>query len=217
MCIRDSCNTIRWAECSASGRTLGGRDTRQHLSWRFYSSVFSFRCFCREQVRFAGDKARFVFRYGKRCGNRCGSSGPDRVLGFLRFFLSKSRCLQFLSSFRVLLVSKVEPEKSLLQFFASCIFSHSCPQTCTIIRLLGQGLSCILSCISPKKLPFLPQNGRFCFFSYLHCFLPVYPCFLHKHRPKSADKTACISLGYHHIAFSKINSKSSLHLSLIHI
>ena len=86
-------------------------------------------------------------------------------------------------------------------------FSHSCPQTCTIIRLLGQGLSCILSCISPKKSPFLPQNGRFCFFSYLHCFSPVRQCFLHKHRPKSADKPACIDLGNHHNAFSKINSK----------
>lgn len=31
--------------------------------------------------------------------------------------------------------------------------------------------------------------------------------FRYKHRPKSADKPACISLGYHHIAFSKINSK----------
>ena len=59
-----------------------------------------------------------------------------------------------------------------------------------------------------QKLPFLPQNGRFRFFSYLHYFLLVYQCFLHKHRPKSADKPACISLGYHHIAFSKINSKS---------
>ena len=103
--------------------------------------------------------------------------------------------------------SKVEPEKPLLHFSVSCIFSHSCPQICTIIRLLGQGLSCILSCSSPKKPPFLPQNRRFFFFSYLHCFLLVYQCFLHKHRPKSADKPACISLGYHHIAFSKINSK----------
>ena len=55
--------------------------------------------------------------------------------------------------------------------------------------------------------PFLPQNERFCFFSYLHCFSLAYQCFLHKHRPKSADKPACISLGYHHITFSKINSK----------
>ena len=72
---------------------------------------------------------------------------------------------------------------------------------------LGQGLSCILSCISPKKSPFLPQNGRFCFFSYLHRFLSVRQCFLHKHRPKSADKAACIDLGNHHNAFSPINSK----------
>ena len=86
-------------------------------------------------------------------------------------------------------------------------FSHSCPQTCTIIRLLGQGLSCILSCIFPKKPPFLPQNGQIRFFSYLHCFSPVRQCFLHKHRPKSADKPACIDLGNHHNAFSKINSK----------
>ena len=131
-----------------------------------------------------------------------------RVLGFLRFFLSKSRCLQFLSSFRVLLVCKVEPEKSLLHFFVSCIFSHSCPQICTIIRLFGQGLSCILSCIFPKKSPFLPQNEQFCLFSYLHCFLVSGQYFRYKHRPKSADKPACISLGYHHIAFSMINSKS---------
>ena len=148
-----------------------------------------------------------MFRYGIRCGNRCGSSGPDRALEFLRFFLPAGLCLQLLSSFRVLLVCKVEPEKSLLQFFASCIFSHSCPQDRTIIRLFGQGLSCILSCISPKKLLFLPRNGRFRFFSYLHCFSLVYQCFLHKHRPKSADKPACISLGYHHITFSMINSK----------
>ena len=172
-CAWGSCNTTHWAGCSASGRTRGGRDTRQHPSWRFYSSVFSFRCFCREQVRFAGDKARFVFRYGKRCGNRCGSSGPDRALEFLQSFLPVDLCLQVFSSFRVLLVCKVEPEKSLLHFFVSCIFSHSCPQTCTIIRLLRQGLSCILSCIFPKKPPFLPQNGRFRFFSYLHCFLLV--------------------------------------------
>ena len=92
-CVWGSCNTTRWAGCSASGRTLGGRDTRQHLSWRFYSSVFSFRCFCREQVRFAGDKARCAFRYGIRCGNRCGSSGPDRALGFLRFFSFKEPLL----------------------------------------------------------------------------------------------------------------------------
>ena len=95
-CVWGSCNTTRWAGCSASGRTLGGRDTRQHLSWRFYSIAFSFRCFCREQARFAGDKAKCAFRYGIRCGNRCGSSGPDRALGFLQFFLSKSRCLQLL-------------------------------------------------------------------------------------------------------------------------
>ena len=101
----------------------------------------------------------------------------------------------------------MEPEKSLIRFVCFLHFSHSCPQTCTIIRLFGQGLSCILSCISPKKPPFLPQNGRFRFFSYLHCFLLVYQCFLHKHRSKSADKPACISLGYHHITFSKINSK----------
>lgn len=71
----------------------------------------------------------------------------------------------------------------------------------------GQGLSCILSCISPKKSPFLLQNGRFFFFSYLHYFLVSGQYFRYKHRPKSADKPACISLGYHHIAFSKINSK----------
>ena len=53
----------------------------------------------------------------------------------------------------------------------------------------------------------MPQNGRFCLFSYLHCFLLAWPHFLSTHRPKSADKPACISLGYHHIAFSKINSK----------
>ena len=135
------------------------------------------------------------------------SSGPDRVLGFLRFFLSKSHCLQFLSSFRVLLVCKVEPEKSLLHFSVSCIFSHSCPQDHTIIWLLGQGLSCILSCIFPKKSPFLPQNRRFCLFSYLHCFFLVYQCFFHKHRPKSADKPACTDLSCSYNAFSKINSK----------
>lgn len=108
-CAWGSCNTIRWAECSASGRTLGGRDTRQHLSWRFYSIAFSFRCFCREQARFAGDKAKCAFRYGIRCGNRCGSSGPDRALEFLQSFLPAGLCLQFFSSFRVLLVCKVEP------------------------------------------------------------------------------------------------------------
>ena len=147
-CVWGSCNTTRRAECSASGRTLGGRDTRQHLSWRFYSSVFSFRWFCREQARFAGDKAKCVFRYGMQCGNHCGSSGPDRALEFLQSFLPKGPCLQFFSSFRVLLVCKVEPEKSLLHFSVSCIFSHSCPQDRTIIRLLGQGLCC---CHRPGK------------------------------------------------------------------
>ena len=73
---------------------------------------------------------------------------------------------------------------------------------------MGQGLSCILSCIFPKKSPFLPQNGRFCFFSYLHCFLLVYQCFHHKHRPKSADKPACTDPYCSYNAFSKINSKS---------
>ena len=58
-------------------------------------------------------------------------------------------------------------------------------------------------------------NG-FCLFSYLHCFSLVYQCFLHKHRSKSADKPACISLGYHHITFSKINSKSSRHFGSCH-
>jgi hypothetical protein len=38
--------------------------------------------------------------------------------------------------------------------------------------------------------------------------------FRYKHRPKSADKPACISLGYHHIAFSKINSKCALALAV---
>ena len=75
-------------------------------------------------------------------------------------------------------------------------------------RLFGQGLSCILSCIFPKKSPFLPQNGRFCFFSYLHCFLLVYQCFFHKHRPKSADKPACTDLSCSYNALSRINSKS---------
>ena len=76
-----------------------------------------------------------AFRYGIRCGNHCDSSGSDRALEFLQSFLPKGLCLQFFSSFRVLLVCKVEPEKSLLHFFSSCIFSHSCPRTCTIIRL----------------------------------------------------------------------------------
>ena len=134
-CAWGSCNTIRWAECSASGRTLGGRDTRQHLSWRFYSSAFSFRCFCREQARFAGDKAKCAFRYGKRCGNRCGSSGPDRVLGFLRFFLSKSLCLQFLSFF-LIRVRKPAPLSGFLgrAYLASYLAflqksRHFCPKT----------------------------------------------------------------------------------------
>lgn len=169
-CVWGSCNTTRWAGCSASGRTRGGRDTRQHLSWRFYSIAFSFRCFCREQARFAGDKARFVFRYGIRCGNRCGSSGPDRALGFLQFFLSKSRCLQFFLHFGFSLFVKWNPKNHYFIFLFPAFFSHSCPQDRTIIWLLGQGLSCILSCISPQKPLFLPQNGRFCFFSYLHCF-----------------------------------------------
>jgi len=39
-------------------------------------------------------------------------------------------------------------------------------------------------------------------------FFVVEQYYPYTHRPKSADKPACISLGYHHIAFSKINSKS---------
>ena len=58
-----------------------------------------------------------------------------------------------------------------------------------------------------QKPPFLLQNGQFCFFSYLHYFLAVEQHYPYTHRPKSADKPACISLGYHHNAFSKINSK----------
>ena len=38
-------------------------------------------------------------------------------------------------------------------------------------------------------------------------FFVVEQYYPYTHRPKSADKPACISLGYHHIAFSKINSK----------
>lgn len=50
-CVWGSCNTTRWTGCSASGRTLGGRDTRQHLSWRFYIAA----CFL--SVVFAGNKS----------------------------------------------------------------------------------------------------------------------------------------------------------------
>ena len=52
-----------------------------------------------------------------------GSSGPDRALGFLQFFPSKSRCLQFFSSFRVLLVCKVEPENHYFIFLFLAFFS----------------------------------------------------------------------------------------------
>ena len=128
-------------------------------------------------------------------------------MDFFNFFFQRVVAYSFFLHFGFSLFVKWNPKNHHFIFYF-LHFSHSCPQTCTIIRLLGQGLSCILSCISPKKLPFLPQNGRFRFFSYLHYFLLVYQCFLHKHRPKSADKPACISLGYHHIAFSKINSKS---------
>ena len=126
---------------------------------------------------------------------------------FFDFPFQRVVAYSFILHFGFSLFVKWNPEKPLTHFFCSLHFSHSCPQICTIIRLFGQGLSCILSCISPKKSPFLPQNGWFCLFSYLHCFSLVYQCFLHKHRPKSADKPACISLGYHHITFSKINSK----------
>lgn len=34
-----------------------------------------------------------AFRYGMQCGNHCGSSGPDRALGFLQSFLPKGLCL----------------------------------------------------------------------------------------------------------------------------
>jgi len=59
----------------------------------------------------------------------------------------------------------------------------------------------------PKSRHFCPKTGDFASFRTYIVFLLVYQCFLHKHRPKSADKPACISLGYHHIAFSKTNSK----------
>ena len=64
-----------------------------------------------------------------------------------------------------------------------------------------------VACIFPKKSPFLPQNGQFCFFSYLHYFLVSGRYFRYKHRPKSADKPACIDLSCSYNALSKINSK----------
>ena len=138
-----------------------------------YSSAFSFRCFCREQARFAGDKAKCAFRYGKRCGNRCGSSGPDRVLGFLRFFLSKSLCLQFLSSFRVLLVCKVEPEKSLLHFFLLAFFLIRVREPAPLSGFLGRGYLASYLAFLPKSRHFCPKTGNFASFrTYIIFWFP---------------------------------------------
>ena len=86
--------------------------------------------------------------------------GPDRALEFLQSFLPKGPCLQFFSSFRVLLVCKVEPEKSLLHFSVSCIFSHSCPQDRTIIRLLGQAYAAVTAQAKLKREEQARQSSR---------------------------------------------------------
>jgi len=78
----------------------------------------------------------------------------------------------------------VEPEKSLLQFFASCIFSHSCPQTCTIIRLFWAGL--ILHLIlhfSQKVAIFAPKRV------ILLLFVPtLFFAALSVHSPQASSK-----------------------------
>ena len=129
-------------------------------------------------------------------------------LGFLQFFLSKSRCLQFFSSFRVLLVCKVKPRKTTNSFFCFLHFFSFVSARPHYYPAFWAGVILHLILRFSQKPPFLLQNGQFCFFSYLHCFSPVYQCFLHKHRPKSTDKPACTDPYCSYNAFSKINSKS---------
>ena len=72
----------------------------------------------------------------------------------------------------------------------------------------GAGLILHLILHFSQKVAIFAPKRAFFFFSYLHCFLVVEQYYPYTHRPKSADKPACTSLGYHHNAFSKINSKS---------
>ena len=170
-CAWGSCNTIRWAECSASGRTLGGRDTRQHLSWRFYSSAFSFRCFCREQARFAGDKAKCAFRYGIRCGNHCDSSGSDRALEFLQSFLPKGLCLQFFLHFGFSLFVKWNPKNHYFIFLFPAFFLIRIRKTALLSGFLGRAYLASYLAFLPKSRHFCPKTGDFAYFRTYIVFL----------------------------------------------
>jgi len=106
----------------------------------------------------------------------------------------------------------VKPRKTTTSFFCFlhffAFFLIRVRKTALLSGFWGRAYLASYLAFLPKSRHFCPKTGDSASFRTYIVFLLVYQCFLHKHRPKSADKPACISLGYHHIAFSKINSKS---------
>ena len=132
-----------------------------NIFWRFYSSAFSFRCFCREQVRFAGDKARFVFRYGKRCGSRCGSSGPDRALGFLQSFSAKGSLLTvFFFIFGFSLFVKWNPKNHYFIFLFPAFFLIRVRKTALLSGFWGRAHAAVTAQAKLKREEQARQSSR---------------------------------------------------------
>jgi hypothetical protein len=104
------------------------------------------------------------------------------------------------------LFAKWNPKNHYFIFFLLAFFLIRVREPAPLSGFLGRGYLASYLAFLPKSRHFCPKTGDFVF-SYLHCFFVVEQYYPYTHRPKSADKPACISLGYHHIAFSKINSK----------
>ena len=120
-CVLGSCNTIRWEEYSASDRTLGGRDTLQRLSWQFCSTGFVCRYSCRERDLSAIDRWWFMFRCGRLCGIRCGTSGQGRGLGSPQFSRLRGLAGRFFLHFRFSFCVDLNPENRLSGYQLSAL------------------------------------------------------------------------------------------------
>ena len=131
----------------------------------------------------------------------------NRVLGFFNLFCQSVFTYCCFLHFGLSLFVKWNPKNHYFIFLFLAFFSfvsanlHHYPA-------FWAGLILHLILHFSKKPPFLPQNGHFGSFSVPTLFFACLAAFSLPHRPKSADKPACIDLGYHHNTFSPINSKS---------
>jgi hypothetical protein len=106
------------------------------------------------------------------------------------------------------LFAKWNPKNHYFIFFLLAFFLIRVREPAPLSGFLGRGYLASYLAFLPKSRHFCPKTGDFAYFRTYIVFFVVEQYYPYTHRPKLADKPACISLGYHHIAFSKINSKS---------